>query len=146
VSGPIATSTQDGTDGQFSPLDVSTFTAALAADPSAVASLFVSSSATSTEGLSNQLGAYLTGVTGNPTSLVTGLIGTIPAVSVLQGDENATTAEISSLNSSIAKNQDAANAQADLLRAQATASEGLISQYQSEQSLVNQIGSSSSSS
>jgi flagellar capping protein FliD len=146
ASGPIATSTVDGTDGQFSPLDIGTFTAALAADPSAVASLFVSSSATSTDGLSNQLGAYLTGVTGSPTSLVTGLIGSIPAVAILQADENATTAQITSLNQSIKGNQDAANAQANQLRAQATSSEALISQYQSEQTYVNEISGSSSSS
>jgi flagellar hook-associated protein 2 len=145
-SGPIATSTVDGTDGQFTALDVSTFTAAFAADPSAVANMFVSTSATSTDGLSNQLGAYLTGVTGSPTSLVTGLVGTIPIVSLLQSDENAETAEITALNQSIKNVTDKANAQADLLRAQATASEALVSKYQSEQTYANQLSGSSSSS
>ncbi len=145
-SGPIATSTADGTDGQFQALDVTTFTAAFAADPNAVASLFVSTSATSTTGLTNQLGALLTQVTGSPTSLVSGLVGTIPAVSLIQGDENAATAQITALNQSITDVTDKANAQADLLRAQATASETLISKYQSEQSVVNQLSGSSSSS
>jgi flagellar hook-associated protein 2 len=145
-SGPIATSSADGTDGQFSPLDVSQFTAALTADPSAVASLFVSTSATGTTGLTNQLGGYLTGITGTPSSLVSGLVGNIPAIALIQGDEDADTAEITALNQSIQGVQNKANAQADLLRAQATASEALISKYQSEQSAVNQLSSSSSSS
>jgi hypothetical protein len=146
TSGPIATSSVDGTDGQFLPLDVSQFTAAFAADPSVVAGLFVSTSATSTNGLTNQLGAYLTGVTGEPTSLVTGLIGAIPAVSLLQADENSGSAQITALQQSITNVQDKANAQADAMRAEDTASEALISKYQSEQSIVNQLSGSSSSS
>ena len=146
TTGAITTSTADGTDGQFQALDVTTFTAAFAADPSAVANLFVSTSVTSTTGLTNQLGALLTETTGNPTSLVDGLVGTIPAVSLIQGDENAFTAEITALNQSIKNVTDKANAQADLLRAQATASEALVSKYQSEQSVVNQLGGTSSSS
>jgi flagellar hook-associated protein 2 len=145
-SGPIATSTADGTDGQFQALDIATFTAAFAADPSAVASLFVSASTTSTTGLTNSLGAFLTGVTGTPTSLESGLAGTVPAVSLMQGDENAITAEITGLNQSIKAVTDNANAQANQLRAEATASETLISKYQSEQSYVNGLGGSSSSS
>ena len=145
-SGPIATSTVDGTDGQFLPLDVTKFAAAFAADPSAVANMFVSTSKTSTNGLTNQLGAYLTGVTGTPTSLITGLVGSIPAVSLLQGEENAATAQITGLNQSIKNVTDKANAQADLLRAQATASEALVSKYQSEQTYANQLSGTSSSS
>jgi flagellar capping protein FliD len=146
TTGPVATTTADGTDGQFTALDVASFTAAFAADPSAVASLFVSTNASSAGGLTNQLGSYLTGVTGFPTSLVSGLAGTVPPISLLQGDEDAATAEITALNQSIKNVTDQANAQADLLRQQATASEALISFYQSEQSEVNQLSSSSSSS
>jgi flagellar capping protein FliD len=145
-SGPIATTTSDGTDGQFSPLDVATFSAAFAADPSAVASLFVSTSTTSTTGLTNSLGAYLTGVTGSPTDLQSGIVGSIPPVSLLQGDENAATAEISALNQSIATVTNNANNQANQLRAEATASESLISMYQSEQTYANELAGSSSSS
>ena len=145
-SGAIASSTADGTDGQFLPLDVTSFAAAFAADPSAVANMFVSTSRTSTIGLTNQLGAYLTGVTGMPTTLVSGLVGSIPIVSILQSDENGMTAQITGLNQSIKNVTDKANAQADLLRAQATASEALISQYQSEQTYANQLSGSSSSS
>jgi flagellar hook-associated protein 2 len=145
-TGPIATSSASGTDGAFLPLDVAKFTAAFAADPNAVASLFVSTSATSTNGLANQLGAYLTGVTGQPTSLITGLVGKIPIVSILQSDENAATARITALNQSIKAVTDKANAQADALRKQATASEVLVSKYQSEQSAVNQLSGTSSSS
>jgi flagellar hook-associated protein 2 len=143
---PISSSTVDGTDGQFLPLDVSSFTAAFAADPSAVANLFVSASAKSTEGLTNQLGAFLTSATGQPTSLITGLVGSIPSVSLLQNDENQATAQITSLNLSIKNVTDQANAQADALRAQATASEVLVSKYQSEQTYVNQLSGTSSSS
>jgi flagellar hook-associated protein 2 len=146
TTGAITTSTADGTDGQFQALDVTTFTAAFAADPSAVANLFVSTSLTSTTGLTNQLGALLTQTTGTPTSLVDGLVGSIPAVSLIQGDENTFTAQITALNQSIKNVTDKANAQADLLRAQATASEALVSKYQSEQSVVNQLGGTSSSS
>jgi len=146
TSGPIATSTADGTDGQFLPLDVTTFTAAFAADPSAVANLFVSKSRSSTIGLTNGLGAYLTQVTGTPTSLITGLAGAIPVVSLLQSDENAATARITALNQSIKNVTDRANAQADMLRAQATASEALVSKYQSEQTYANQLSGTSSSS
>jgi flagellar hook-associated protein 2 len=146
TTGPIATSSADGTDGAFVPLDTTKFAAAFAADPNAVASLFVSTSRTSTNGLANQLGAYLTQVTGQPTSLITGLVGTIPKVSLLQSDENTATSQITNLNQSIKNVTDKANAQADLLRSQATASEALVAKYQSEQSIVNQLGGSSSSS
>jgi flagellar capping protein FliD len=145
-TGPIAASVVDGTDGQLLPLDVTTFTAAFAADPSAVASLFVSTSSTSTVGLTNQLGGYLTGVTGTPTSLVSGLVGSIPIVSLIQNEENTGAAQIVSLNASIKSVTDKANAQADLLRAQATASEALVSKYQSEQAIVNQLSGTTSSS
>jgi flagellar hook-associated protein 2 len=142
----VAPTTVSGTDGAFAPLDVTKFSAAFAADPSAVASLFVSTSRTSPNGLTNQLGAYLTGVTGFPTSLVSGLIGTIPITSILQNDENADTAQITSLNQSIKAVTDKANAQADMLRAQATASEALAAKYQSEQAYVNQLSGTTSSS
>jgi flagellar capping protein FliD len=146
TSGPIATKTVDGTDGQFLPLDVTMFTAAFAANPSAVANMFVSTSRMSTSGLTNQLGTFLTGVTGTPTSLISGLVGSIPVVSILQSDENAATAQITGLNQSIKNVTDRANAQADLLRAQATASEALVSKYQSEQTYANQLSGTNSSS
>ena len=114
-SGPVASTTADGTDGQFQALDVATFTAAFAADPNAVAGLFVSTGSSST-GLSSEIGAYLTGVTGTPTSLQSGLVGTIPPVSLLQSDENTSTAQITALNQSIKDVTDRANAQANQLR------------------------------
>jgi flagellar hook-associated protein 2 len=146
ATGAIASKSTDGTDGAFTPLDLAKFTAAFAADPSTVASLFVSTSRTSTTGLTNQLGAYLTGVTGFPSSLVTGIVGTIPIISILQSDENADTAQITSLNQSIADVTSKANAQADQLRAEATASEVLAAKYQSEQSAVNQLSAMTSTS
>lgn len=146
TAGAIATSSADGTDGTFAPFDVAKFTAAFAADPSTIAGMFVSTSRTSTTGLTNSLGAYLTSVTGAPSFLSSGTVGTIPRISLLQGDENESTARITSLNESIKRVTDKANAQADKLRAQATASEALVAKYQSEQSAVNQLSGSSSSS
>ncbi len=154
TTGPVAVTSADGTDGQFTALNIATFSAAFAADPRAVAKLFTSTGALTnaanstpvTSGLSYQLGSFLTGVTGNPMSLVNGLVGTIPIVALLQGDENTATAQITSLNQSIKDVTDKANAQADLLRKEATASEALVAKYQSEQSAVNQLSGSSSTS
>ncbi len=120
TTGAISTSSADGTDGQLQPLDIAAFTAAFAADPSAVAGLFTStaangsltSAANQSNGLSYQLGSYLTEVTGSPTALANGIVGDIPVISLLQGDENAQTAEITALNLSIKNTTAKANAQA----------------------------------
>ena len=115
-------------------LDVTTFTAAFEADPTAVSNIFNSAS-----GLVEQLGSYLTSATGLPTQATSGLVGSIPDVSLVQNDENQVSSQITSLQDYIKTIDDEANAQADLLRAEYTSSESLIAQYQSLQSYVSQL-------
>jgi flagellar hook-associated protein 2 len=123
------TTTQlDGTSGQFQQLDVTTFTAALAANPNEVSALF-----SNTNGLIGQLGSYLTSVTGNPTLLNTNIVGTIPTTPLLQAEEDNNTNTITSTQTFIQLLNDRANAQANQLRAEFTNSEALASQYQSDQ-------------
>jgi flagellar hook-associated protein 2 len=133
-SGGLTVQTKDGTDGALEPLDVTTFTAAFEADPNAVAGIFNSAS-----GLVNQLGSYLTTVTGLPTLTNSGTVGTIPSVSLVQNDENQVSSQITSLQDYVKQIDDEANAQADLLRAEYTSSETLIAGYQSLQSYVSQL-------
>jgi len=133
-SGSITLQTQDGTSGQLEPLDVTTFTAAFEADPTAVSNIFNSAS-----GLVQQLGSYLTTATGLPTQTNTGQVGTIPDTSLIQNDENQVSSQITSLQDYIKTIDDQANAQADLLRAEYTSSETLIAQYQSLQTYVSQL-------
>jgi flagellar hook-associated protein 2 len=133
-SGPIALQTQDGTSGSLQALDVAKFTAAFAANPTAVSALFNSAG-----GLVYQLGSYLTSTTGLPTQSTTGLIGSIPPISLIQTDENQVSTQITSLQDYITTIDNEANMQADLLRAQYTASETLIAGYQSLQTYVSQL-------
>jgi len=133
-SGPISLQTQDGTSGQLEPLDVTTFTAAFEADPTAVSNIF-----NSANGLVQQLGSYLTTATGLPTQGANNVIGTIPDVSLIQNDENQVASQITSLQDYIKTIDDQANAQADLLRAEYTSSETLIAGYQSLQTYVSQL-------
>ena len=128
-TGPVTTQTLGGTDGALQALDVSKLQAALAANPSQVQALFTSGS-----GAISALGSYLTGVTGQPTTLAGGLAGTIPSISLLQGFENANSDQITSLQQQVSLITDSANAYADQLRKSFNASEQLISKYQSLQS------------
>jgi len=133
-SGSITLQTQDGTSGQLEPLDVATFTAAFEADPTAVSNIF-----NSANGLVQQLGSYLTSATGVPTQATSGLVGSVPDVSLIQNDENQVTSQVTSLQDYIKQIDDEANAQADLLRAEYTSSETLIAGYQSLQTYVSQL-------
>jgi flagellar capping protein FliD len=139
-SGALSVSQADGTSGQLLPLDISTFEAAFAANPSAVASIFQDSQ----QGLVQTLGSYLTTVTGLPTQTTTGLIGNIPSTSLIQSDENSNSAQIQSLQDYIKQINDEANAQADFLRAEFTSSEALIAQYQAVQGQIGQLSQSTS--
>ena len=127
----LSVQTFDGTTGKFQALDATKFAAALQADPTAVQSLFVGASS-----LSQQIGAYLTYVTGSPTQ-VGGTNGAyaaqVPDTSLIQSIENSNSAQISSVNQQIQLVQQSANQQADSLRQQFTASEALIAQLQAEQ-------------
>jgi len=142
--GGLQEQTFDGTSGQLQALDTTTFDAALLADPSAVQSLF-----TSTTGVLGQVGTYLTYVTGTPTSLGPNnpFLAQVPDTSLLQSIETANSNQIDSINQQIAMINDEATAQANQLRAQFNASETLIAQLQQEQSSLSSIlGSSSTTS
>ena len=128
-STPITQQTLGGTDGTFSPLDVSKLQTALAANASQVQALFTSNS-----GIIGQLGTYLTGVTGQPTLLANGLVGTIPSVAMIQGFENTNSDQITSLQEQVQLITDSANAYADQLRREFSASEAQIAGFQQLQS------------
>ena len=129
TQGPLTQQTLGGTSGAFAALDVSKLQAALTANASQVQALF-----TSQNGVIGTLGAYLTGVTGQPTTLSVGLVGTIPQTSILQGYENSNSNQITSLQQQVKLVTDSANQYADQLRQQFTSYEGQIAQYQSLQS------------
>lgn len=124
----IQQTTYQGTDGTLQPLDSAKFLAAYEANPTAVTNLLNGSN-----GLTTQLGIYLTGVTGSPTLLNSGTVGNIPTISIIQNYENTNTDAISAYQQQIAQITDSANTQADTLRQQFVASESLIAQLQSQQ-------------
>ncbi|HEY8298779.1 MAG TPA: flagellar filament capping protein FliD [Candidatus Baltobacteraceae bacterium] len=132
-TGPVTTQQLNGTDGLLQPLDTTQLQNALQSDPTSVQSLFGGS-----QGFINQIGTYLTGVTGVPTNVSSGLLGNIPLVSILQGFENANTAEVQSIQEQITQITDSANAQADALRAEFVNSESQLAGYQA---LQQQLGS-----
>lgn len=131
---PVSTQQLQGTDGTFQPLNVSTLTAALAANPSQVEQIFQGAS-----GLSNTLGSYLGQVTGLPTLLNAGVVGELPVggVAIIQGFENTNTDRIASITSQIQQITDNANSQANQLRTEFTATEGQLAVYQSLQSQLS---------
>jgi flagellar hook-associated protein 2 len=128
TSSTLQTTTLQGTSGQLQPLNVQQLQTALASNPSAVQNLL-----TSTQGIVNQLGTYLTGVTGVPTNVASGLLGQIPAVSLIQGFENANTNDIQSIQQQVQLIQNNANQQADQLRAEFVSTESQLAGYQSLQ-------------
>jgi flagellar hook-associated protein 2 len=144
-SSTVSSTSYEGTDGQLQALDVAKLEAAFAANPTGVQALFVGD-----DGLTTQLGSYLTGVTGTPTLLNSGTVGTIPPISILQNFEDTNTDTITNVQQQIAQITDSANSQANDLRDQFVASETTIAQLQSEQQeLASALGftiSSSSSS
>lgn len=128
ASAAVQQTTYQGTDGQLQALNVTTFENAFESNPNGVFSLL-----TGSNGLTSQLGAYLTGVTGAPTILNSGVVGTVPAVSLINNYETTNTDAITNLQQQIQQLTDNANAQANNLRAQFTASETAIAELQSEQ-------------
>lgn len=123
----VTTQTVNGTDGQLQ-FDSSKLAQALAANASSVQNLL-----SGTQGLVTQMGTYLTGVTGLPTQTSTGLLGTIPSISLMQGFENSNSSEVSSIQQQIQVIQDNANQQADALRAEFVATETTLAGYQALQ-------------
>ena len=135
----VSSQTMDGTSGQLEALDVSTFTSALQADPTAVAALFTGPSS-----LIGQLGSYLTSVTGLPTQLTGSIAGTIPAQSLFATVSDEENDQITSLKQQIASITDQANMQANLLRSEFVDSETQIATLQSMQESLSALTSTSS--
>jgi flagellar hook-associated protein 2 len=125
----IQSTSYEGTDGQLQALNLTTFLAAFNANPNAVYNVLAGAN-----GLAAQVGTYLTGVTGAPTILNSGVVGTVPTTSLIQNYEDTNTDSITNLQQQIQQITDNANSQANNLRAQFTASEAAISELQSEQS------------
>jgi flagellar hook-associated protein 2 len=142
----VQQTTYQGTDGQLQQLNAAAFEKAFASNPNGVFSLL-----TGSNGLTSQLGAYLTGVTGAPTILDQGVVGTVPAVSLINNYETTNSDAITNLQQQIQQLTDNANAQANNLRSQFSASESAIAELQAEQqqlaaALGFTVSSSSSSS
>lgn len=125
----VSQTTYQGTDGTFQPLNATTFAAAIAANQSAVEQIFQGPAS-----LTTQLGTYLTGVTGFPTLLNSGTVGTIPTVSIIQSFENTNTANITTLQQQVQQITDNANQQANMLRQQFVSTESQLAGYQALQS------------
>ncbi len=130
ATNPVTTQSLQGTDGTLQPLDVATFTAALAANPSGVQAIFQGASS-----LTSQLGNYLGQVTGLPTLLNSGLTGILPIgnTAIIQGFENTNTDAITSIQDQITQITDNANQQANTLRTEFVSTEGTIAEYQALQ-------------
>jgi flagellar hook-associated protein 2 len=127
----VQTQQLQGTDGTFQALNVSTLTAALAANPTQVQAIFQGSNS-----LTSNMGNYLGLVTGLPTLLNSGTVGDLPVggTAIIQGFENTNNDMISTLTDQIQRITDSANMQADQLRQEFTATEGQLAVYQSLQS------------
>ena len=141
-STPVQNETVDGANGTLAPLNVSAFLQAYASNPNAVQNLIVGATS-----LTTQLGKYLASVTGSPTLLNAGPVGTVPAVSLIQNFENGNTDTISNLQQQVSQITDEANQQATALRAGFVASETAIAGLQAEQQeLASVFGFSTTSS
>lgn len=135
----ITTQTFDGTDGTLQ-VDTTALANAFASNPSSVQSMLSGS-----QGLVTQMGTYLTGVTGLPTQTASGLLGTIPTVSLMQGFENSNSSQITSVQQQIQLIRDNANQQADALRNEFVQAETQLAGFQSLQSQLSSFFGSSSS-
>ena len=159
----ISTKIGDGTDGTFGALDAAKFAAALAANPLAVQHIFTGITPPSTNPYSGTnlpdasissnsflaggsivslLGSFLTSVTGVPTTLFSGLSGSVPKISLFANLENSNNASLDSITIQIQQITDSANAQADSLRKQFTASESAIAGLQAVQQSLGSLTSS----
>jgi flagellar hook-associated protein 2 len=139
---PVQQQQVQGTNGLLAPLNVTTFLAALQANPSAVQGLIVGANS-----LTEQLGSYLATVTGAPTLLNAGPVGTVPSVSLIQNDENGNNDTITNLQQQVAQITDEANMQANSLRSGFVDSETAIAGLQAEQQeLASVFGFSTTSS
>lgn len=138
----VQQTTVDGTNGTLAPLNVKTFLAAYASNPNAIVDLL-----TGANGLTNQLGSYLTTVTGSPTLLDSGPVGTIPRTALIQNYENGNNDTIANLEQQVTQITDEANQQANALRSEFVSSETQIAGLQAEQQeLASVFGFSATSS
>ncbi len=141
-STPVQNQTVDGADGTLGTLNVSAFLQAYASSPNAVQNLIVGASS-----LTQELGTYLTTVTGSPTLLNAGPVGTVPSIALIQNFENGNTDTISNLQQQVSQITDEANQQATALRDGFVASETAIAGLQAEQQeLASVFGFSTTSS
>lgn len=130
-SQPVTTQTMAGTDGELQALNVTALQSALASNPSAVQSLL-----SGAQGIVTQMGTYLTGATGLPTQTASGLLGSIPSVSLIQGFENTNNSMIDSIRQQITQIQDNADQQANALRTEFVSTETQLAGYQALQQQV----------
>ena len=139
---PIQQQTVDGTNGELAPLNVNAFLQAYASNPNAVQNLIIGA-----QSLTTELGSYLATVTGSPTLLTAGPVGTVPTVSLIQNDENGNNDTITSLQQQVSQITDEANQQANILRSGFVSSETAIAGLQVEQQeLASVFGFSATSS
>lgn len=135
VNGALTSTVQQGTDGTFQPFNFAAFQTAFSTNPSAVQNLFNNASG----GINALMGAFLTGVTGVPTLLASGSVGTIPQTSLIQADEDQNTTQITGLQQLIKQIQDNATSQANLLQTEANNAETAIAGYQAQQQSITQL-------
>jgi flagellar hook-associated protein 2 len=128
--------TLTSTSGRLQALDVTTFAAALAANQTAVQTLFTST----TGGLAQSLGSQLTLATGLPTFLAHGIADSVPTQSLLNTVEDSNQLQIDALTQQVNLINSEAVMQANELRAQFSASETQIAQLQALQSQIASIG------
>ncbi|MDB5028182.1 MAG: hypothetical protein JWO66_1871, partial [Candidatus Eremiobacteraeota bacterium] len=139
TAGNVQQQTFKGTSGRLADLDVTKFSAALAANSSAVAKLF-----TGPASIVGKIGAYLTSVSGLPTQLTGGLAGKIPSQSLISTLTSTTSNQIQSYQQQIKLVTDQANLQADRLRAQFVNSEAMIASLQAMQASLGALTTKSS--
>ncbi|HXF33680.1 MAG TPA: flagellar filament capping protein FliD, partial [Candidatus Acidoferrales bacterium] len=135
VNGALTSTVQQGTDGTFQAFNFAAFQTAFSTNPSAVQNLFNNASG----GINALMGAFLTGVTGIPTLLASGTVGTIPQTSLIQADEDQNTTQITGLQQLIKQIQDNATSQANLLQSEANNAETAIAGFQAQQQSITQL-------
>jgi flagellar hook-associated protein 2 len=139
---PVQNEQVDGADGTLAPLNVSAFLQSYASNPNAVQDLI-----TGATSLTETLGKYLATVTGSPTLLNSGPVGTVPSVALIQNFENGNNDTVENLQQQVSQITDEANAQATAMRDGFVASETAIAGLQAEQQeLASVFGFSTTSS
>jgi flagellar hook-associated protein 2 len=136
----IGMHTYQGTDGRFTALDTTTFAAAFSADPNAVTNLFTGAS-----NFVNEIGTYLTQVTGTATHVATGIAGTLPPTSTIGAILTQNQNIIDETNAQIAQIEAQVTAQANLLTTEFNASDQQLQVLQRDQTYLNQLSGATAS-